>query len=227
MNVEKINWKTFLLVFIASLIYIIIILTISSINIETYDNDILESDNKVFGPITSNNVLKQEIKLNKEQKINYIKVFLATYARTNNNTNLFEIYRNDQLLYSIEVRSEMLIDNNAYIFKNLDINYNTNDKFYLVISSDDATDGNAITTWIEPDINNGKLYSYNNNNGEYVIIDGEVRLMIGKKENILEYITNTNINVPIIILLFITESIITIYILAAYLDIDKKVFKKV
>lgn len=222
----KINKKIFFKILIVGLIYYLLLQSWQSVNVIKYNNNLNDSTQIAFGEITKNNVLHQNLKLNKNQNIDFIKIYIATYARINNNNNEIKIYHNGVEIFNKKIKSENLKDNSIFTINNLNIKYKTQDDLYLEISSENGETNNAITVWTQPDVNNGTLYSYNKENDKYTLCNGEITMIIGNTENFLYYLSHHNVRLPIglslLMLLCLSFLIIGVIILNLSVEVITK-----
>ncbi len=151
-------------------------------------------NNSPFEGISSNNSLIQEIPIQGEMTVDCLDILFATYARMNTNTNTIKLYLNKDFITVLEIKSEVLGDNEYAKLDIAPLNLVKGDVLYLVIESIDAQSGNMVTVWINTESNYGQLYSLNN--GEYIEQQGSLIYRLSQGTSLKSYVSNRFINLP-------------------------------
>jgi len=100
-----------------------------------------------IGEITKNTVIKQTFLSNKNN-LCAIQIMFATFARSNLSSVSLQLYdENDVLINKETIQSGTMIDNSYLRYKFPNINDSFGKKYTLVVSSNDAAPGNAVTIW--------------------------------------------------------------------------------
>jgi len=119
--------------------------SISSVNI--ISDEIFNSSGNHVGEITNNVIIKQSFKSN-HNNLKQINIFLATFARNNTSNLIFQLFdENNNLVTEENLNTSILKDNNYRTFNFKSIQDSLDKYFTIIISSSNATSGNAVTIW--------------------------------------------------------------------------------
>ena len=105
------------------------------------------SNGKHIGEITSDTVIKQTF-LSNDNNLCAITIMFATFARTNTSSVNLRLYDENDILINEEIiKNETMKDNSYLLYEFAKIEDSRKKKYTLVISSNDAGPGNAVTVW--------------------------------------------------------------------------------
>jgi len=111
---------------------------------ETYKSN---ANDKHIGEITKNVVVKQTF-LSNDNNLCAIKIMFATFMRINRSTINIKLYDESDILINEEkIKSAKMLDNSYLCYEFANIGDSRGKKYTLVIFSDNAKSGNAVTIW--------------------------------------------------------------------------------
>jgi hypothetical protein len=98
-----------------------------------------------IGELTKNIVIKQTF-LSNDNNLCSIQIMFATFARANSSTINLQLYdETGALINEQTIQSSAMLDNSYLLYKFPDINDSLGQYYFLVISSNEAVSGNAVT----------------------------------------------------------------------------------
>lgn len=126
-------------------ILFIVLLPIMTIKIINNDTILYRTNNTGFTDEIVNKSVEQKIKNDYLEKSNSsIGILFGTYMRENNSNYKFELFENDDVIYSKKINSKNLKDNDYYYFSSNKIKFKKDNNYKFVITPLDAELGNAI-----------------------------------------------------------------------------------
>lgn len=130
-----------------------------------------------FGEITAEHSLAAPLYAEEEVRLDRISIMLATYARENTCEVDFYLYKNGENVYSYTIKNASIIPDNDYFdLEDIDVVLSPEDKVYLLITSPDGQQENAITVWMRLDETEAGTYAYNVDNNEGIAAAQHARL---------------------------------------------------
>ncbi len=161
----------------------------------------------VIGEITDGTIIRQDFLLDKDSITSFV-IYPTTYNRSNSGEIFIDIIDGESknILYSKSYDVSSLEDNKPFeIISDKAVNLtNTSGKYSLVIKSEGAYTGNAISLWYNPEFTkNGTGLILNN-----TPIDGEISFSLGYEEYFLfgEYYPYFATLLGIILVLYIINA---------------------
>lgn len=190
-----------LLLFVSSVVVCSLLFTILK-----YDNPIYaqEKTDTPFGAITSTHSLVEHYTFDEQTTISKIRITLATYARVNTCEVNFCLYKGEEEVYKyvLENASE-LPDNRPFLLENINVTCESGEDIWLLITSPNAVESNAITVWMKSNENTTESYIYNFQTASTEIYQGRAQTWIYEEEKLLVFLNRnfkTNSYIPCIIL---------------------------
>ncbi len=200
-------------------VLILMIFPLAKINVIDYEN---EGENKPTAQITNDVKLKQVIVMDKNIFIEDLKIHFATHRRKNTSEITVEVYKNNMSVYKNTINTSVIKPDDYYRFENINLNYNTTDDVYILIYSDDAVGGNAVSVWVRSIDSDGKLYKISKNDTDIISIDGEIGIKFTHKSYVLNYLAYKYFDRPvaIIYLLYYFLSALILYLFYSLINIE-------
>lgn len=203
-------------------IYIIIFITISISIISVYYDDFRNAQSELIpateplGQILDGQIISQEFFCD-ENGLQSIKIFLATYSRTNYCSFVAKLYDNNgQLLQSWDIKTKNLKDNTYYTLMLDEAISDSNGKRFFLELISNGNDGNAITVYK----NSSEGYSGLNVNGQPLngqSLCYQIEYKITPRQEHVFYIMRFTAIILVIFIIWITMQVFSLSIIKSFL----------
>lgn len=119
---------------------------------------------KPIGEMIDNVMYSQNIALNSDIEISGMNIMFATFARNNNCEIIVKFVKNNEVFKDFKLNCEKFIDNRniSFIFDKR-VKFNASDDFKVIIETQGASYGNAVTIWLQSSLFNAGINALINN----------------------------------------------------------------
>lgn len=140
-----------------------------------------------FGPITASNSVVEKLDVERrKQTLTEISLFMGTFGRVNDCEVDFAVYKNGEEVYSYVIENAETMEDNAYVtLRDINVECGQYDELYLLITSPDADEENAVTVALDKKDRDRSVYSYNSQDGSAKEKRGALCVSITCRDNTL------------------------------------------